>query len=426
MQNFKLFRVLPFGKFYPVSSKLPLARRGRSNWKLCVTVLQFLKPSEEMAESKVKVGVRIRPLLSKEKGQNVTFTSYDKKRYSAHVSDAWVCVYPHSTSSSLANYSVSFKGQTYTYDHVFGMELSQYELYAQTAAPMLKSFMEGYNCTIMAYGQTGSGKTFSMGTSDISHQDTENQGLISRFVTDLFGNLNTAMADGELISYKVKASYLEIYGEDVYDLLPADNLVRNGSGRVGLAVREDDAGKIFVQGLNKFPVTNVESTLDLLSSGARHRITASTAMNSESSRSHSVFTLQLEQSVRSECSGAATESAGDEEVQVLCAKLTFVDLAGSERIKRTGAEGQRLKEGIQINSGLFNLGQVINSLADEQKLKSGQAKANHVPYRNSKLTHLLKDALGGNSQTLFLACVSPAESNESETQSTLQVSGSPL
>eukprot|EP01032_Pedospumella_encystans_P004578 gene4578-5436_t len=132
-----------------------------------------------MAESRVRVGVRIRPLLPKEKGQNVTFNTYDNK-------------------------SVSFKGQTYTYDHVFGMELSQYQLYAQTAAPMLKSFMEGYNCTIMAYGQTGSGKTFSMGTSDISQQDTENQGLISRFVTDLFENLNASKADGELINFQVK------------------------------------------------------------------------------------------------------------------------------------------------------------------------------------------------------------------------------
>lgn len=142
-------------------------------------------------------------------------------------------------------------------------------------------------------------------------------------------------------------------------------------------------------------------------------ITASTAMNSGSSRSHAVFTIFLEQTIRS--------AASEDDVHSMCSKLTFVDLAGSERIKKTGAEGQRLKEGIQINSGLFNLGQVINSLADEQKLKSG-VKNVHVPYRNSKLTHLLKDALGGNSQTLFLACVSPAEANEGETYSTLTVS----
>lgn len=378
-----------------------------------------------MAESRVRVGVRIRPLLPKEKGQNVTFNTYDNKRYfvffMANLFMLGLCF--KRIFFYLYN-SVSFKGQTYTYDHVFGMELSQYQLYAQTAAPMLKSFMEGYNCTIMAYGQTGSGKTFSMGTSDISQQDTENQGLISRFVTDLFENLNASKADGDLLSYQVKASYLEIYGEDVYDLLPSESPTRNVNNRLSLSVREDENGKMFVQGQNEYAVSNAESTLELLSAGARHRITASTAMNAESSRSHSVFTLHLEQSVRSSNSNLDPATTGEEVVQVMCAKLTFVDLAGSERIKRTGAEGQRLKEGIQINSGLFNLGQVINSLADEQKIKNKTAQ--HVPYRNSKLTHLLKDALGGNSQTLFLACVSPAESNESETHSTLQVSANIL
>lgn len=136
-------------------------------------------------------------------------------------------------------------------------------------------------------------------------------------------------------------------------------------------------------------------------------------MNAGSSRSHAVFTITLVQKVKS--------SNNDEDISTnITSKLTFVDLAGSERIKRTGAEGQRMKEGIQINSGLFNLGQVINGLADDHRLKQG-AKPVHIPYRNSKLTHLLKDALGGNSQTLFLACVSPAESNESETYSTLSV-----
>ena len=151
----------------------------------------------------------------------------------------------------------------------------------------------------------------------------------------------------------------------------------------------------------------------MLSAGSRNRITASTAMNAGSSRSHAVFTVSLQQTVQS------ANSVDD--VQQMSSKLTFVDLAGSERIKRTGAEGQRLKEGIQINSGLFNLGQVINALADDQRLKQG-CKQSFVPYRNSKLTHLLRDALGGNSQTLFLACISPAESNESESYSTLSVS----
>jgi hypothetical protein len=279
---------------------------------------------------------------------------------------------------------------------------------------MLKSFLQGYNCTIMAYGQTGSGKTYSMGTSDITYQDTENQGLISRFVADLFANLNASKDEGELLSFAVKASNLEIYGEEVFDLLDSGSAAPNPLQRVSLKVRED-GGKFFVQGLKEVEVEDAEATLEMLSAGARQRITACTSMNAGSSRSHAVFTLQLEQRVRSKTTGGV----GEEDVQTLVSKLTFVDLAGSERPKRSGAKGQQLQESIQINSGLSQLGLVINSLADEQKLKNGKTNS-HVPYRDSKLTILLKDALGGNSQTLFLACVSPAESNEDETKTTLQ------
>jgi kinesin family protein 4/21/27 len=281
-------------------------------------------------------------------------------------------IYMHASDTS-----VNFKGNTYTFDHVFGMELSQSQLYAETAAPMLRSFMEGYNCTIMAYGQTGSGKTFTMGTSDMIYHDTSNQGLISRFVTDLYANLTSSIAEGRHISFQIKACYLEIYGEEVYDLLDAS---ASTSNRISLAVREDESGRIFVQGQREVTVGSAESTLEVLSSGARHRITASTAMNAGSSRSHAVFTLLLEQKIRGGASIDNSDSNPDE-IQLLSSKLTFVDLAGSERIKRTGAEGQRLKEGIQINSGLFNLGQVINALADEQKLKSGNNRSNHIPYR---------------------------------------------
>lgn len=340
----------------------------------------------------VKVGVRIRPLLSKERHQNCTLGNENHTRN-----------------------TISFKSQQYTFDHVFGMDLSQQDLYHETAAPMLKSFLEGYNVTIMAYGQTGSGKTFTMGTSELQ-EESELQGLIPRFVTDLFENLKLSKSASDLSDVtdaieserktNVLISFLEIYGEDVYDLI---GTTKTSSERPSLPVREDEMGHVFVQGQHEVQASSAHAALELLTSGTRNRITASTAMNSGSSRSHAVFTISLSQ-----------EISGSEEHDVhhMVSKLTFVDLAGSERIKRTGAEGQRLKEGIQINSGLFNLGQVINALADDQRIKQGQ-KAAHVPYRNSKLTHLLKDALGGNSQTLFLACVSPAESNESETHSTL-------
>lgn len=307
--------------------------------------------------------------------------------------------------------SIVFKGQTFTFDHVFGSDLTQGDLYERTAASMLKSFLDGYNCTIIAYGQTGSGKTYTMGTGDIHQSETSSLGLVPRFVNDLFQNLNYPEEQNDsTMTYKIKASFLEIYGEDVYDLLASSSSHLN-MARNGMPVREDENGKVFVQGQIEQEVHDPESAFEVLATGSANRITASTAMNAGSSRSHAVFTLTLEQYVK---------SSEDETVQAMTSKLTFVDLAGSERIKRTGAEGQRMKEGIQINSGLFNLGQVINALADEQKLKKGTAqKAAYVPYRNSKLTHLLKDALGGNSQTLFLACISPAESNESETHSTL-------
>eukprot|EP01038_Epipyxis_sp_PR26KG_P009810 gene9810-13201_t len=342
--------------------------------------------------SSVRVGVRVRPLLSKEQQQNTTISAFNK-------------------SDDNQNSSLTFKGLNYNFDHVFGSDLSQYQLYSETAAPMLKGFLEGYNVTIMAYGQTGSGKTYTMGTSDFNEVGIENQGLIPRFVADLFENLNSLGNDNERLSYKAKISFLEIYGEEIYDLIGSNSTRNSRDDRaLSLPVREDENGKVFVQGQTEIEVLSPESALELLCIGTRNRITASTAMNSESSRSHAVFTICLEQTVQS--------STSEDDVHRMCSKLTFVDLAGSERIKRTGAEGQRLKEGIQINSGLFNLGQVINALADDVKIKNGM-KSSHVPYRNSKLTHLLKDALGGNSQTLFLACVSPAESNESETHSTL-------
>jgi hypothetical protein len=259
-----------------------------------------------------------------------------------------------------------------------------------------------------------------MGTGDITGQEFDHQGLIPRFVNDLFENLRSPQCPEEEVSFKIKVSFLEIYGEDVYDLLStnASSNHRHDS-RVSLAVREDEQGHVFVQGQTEIDVRNASSTLEALSFGSHNRITASTNMNAGSSRSHAVFTVHLEQLIKNK-SSAGTNRDEENEVQKVTSKLTFVDLAGSERIKKTLAEGQRLKEGIQINSGLFNLGQVINSLADEQKLKNG-VKPSFVPYRNSKLTHLLKDALGGNSQTLFLACVSPAESNEAETHSTLNV-----
>jgi kinesin family protein 4/21/27 len=204
-----------------------------------------------------------------------------------------------------------------------------------------------------------------------------------------------------LLDYNMRASFLEVYGEDVFDLLDAD--------RRSLPLREDSDGGVVIAGLTSRPISNPAEALQVLHEGTMNRTTAATLMNLTSSRSHAVFTIHLTQVVR---------SRNCEEVDVTSiSKFTFVDLAGSERMKKTGAEGERAREGIKINEGLLALGNVINALADEERL--AKEKKIHVPYRQSKLTRLLQDALGGNSQTLFLACVSPSDTNASETLSTM-------
>jgi hypothetical protein len=267
-----------------------------------------------------------------------------------------------------------------------------------------------YPFQILAYGQTGSGKTFTMGSeAHIEPESSTQAGLIPRFITDFFLLMQqkkeaSDLGDGVgqfLLEYHLTASFLEVYGEDVFDLLD--------SNRRSLPLREDSDGGIVVVGLTSRPISNTSEALHVLHEGTMNRTTAATLMNLTSSRSHAVFTIDLSQVMRS--------NAGDVIDVMTTSRFTFVDLAGSERMKKTGAEGERAREGIKINEGLLALGNVINSLADEVRLTKD--KKVHVPYRQSKLTRLLQDALGGNSQTLFLACVSPSDTNASETLSTL-------
>ena len=233
-----------------------------------------------------------------------------------------------------------------------------------------------------------------------------------------------------LMDYQVSASFLEVYGEDIHDLL-------NDDSRKVLPLREKD-GDTVVVGLQEKIISSAQDALQVLHDGTLNRTTAATLMNKKSSRSHAVFTIILKKSTReykdhgsstcsSTCSGANSGTCGDQgnvdknntdmiDITTV-SRFTFVDLAGSERMKKTGAEGERAKEGIKINQGLLALGNVINALADEERLTKRENV--YVPYRQSKLTRLLQDALGGNSQTLFLACVSPSDTNASETASAL-------
>ncbi|XP_078741275.1 chromosome-associated kinesin KIF4-like, partial [Lampetra fluviatilis] len=251
-----------------------------------------------------------------------------------------------------------------------------------------------YNATVLAYGQTGSGKTFTMGGAYSGVADPHSTGVIPRAVHALFRGVQSRDA----YEFAISVSYLEIYREEIIDLLYV------GKDRPLLSVREDPKEGIKICGLTERVVASAEDMICCLEQGNLSRTVGATAMNAQSSRSHAIFTITVEQ-------------RGREDRESHCrSKLHLVDLAGSERAKRTKAEGDRLREGININRGLLALGNVISALGEEGAAR----RAHHVPYRDSRLTRLLQDSLGGNSLTLMVACVSPADSNLEETLNTLR------
>ncbi|CAM9599974.1 unnamed protein product, partial [Ectocarpus sp. 8 AP-2014] len=270
------------------------------------------------------------------------------------------------------------------------------------------AFFEGFNATILAYGQTGSGKTYTMGSASSLRIAEEEQGIIPRVITGMYDLLREALEERPNVSYSVRCQFLEIYGEEIHDLLePAGSTV---------TIREGQNGEVNVHGAKEMLVNGAEEMAMLLERGSLCRTTGSTLMNAHSSRSHAIFTVLLEQRIRPEGEvPVADERVDPDDVEIRRSKFHFVDLAGSERAKRTGASGQRFKEGVDINKGLLTLGNVISALGDDTK----RGKV-HVPYRDSKLTRMLQDSLGGNSQTLMICCVSPSESNMHETLSALR------
>lgn len=256
---------------------------------------------------------------------------------------------------------------------------------------------------------------------NVSGCDEEAHGLIPRFIADIFTTLELQRSSSttKKHSFHLTATFTEVYGEDIYDLLNPSS-----GDKKSLPLREDSSGTVTVVGLTHIPVFTVSDALSVLRQGSLHRTTAATSMNQRSSRSHAIFTLELHTNTSDGLD--ATCKVGDPtalltsslDVTASSSRFTFVDLAGSERMKKTGAEGERAREGIKINEGLLALGNVIHALS-EDRLSKTHHRTTHIPYRQSKLTRLLQDALGGNSQTLFLACVSPADINVNETLSTL-------
>lgn len=308
------------------------------------------------------------------------------------------CVSVHATEPSVSLVSE----HKFTYDHVYhGSGPSEKALYAQCVEPLVRGLLGGYNATVLAYGQTGSGKTFTMGTARDASRDFASEtssreplGVIPRVMRTLFERVAALPGD---TSVTIKVGFIEIHKEEIRDLLRPKSAV---------SLRDAPDGVTLV-GAREKEVRTIEEMATTLRDGSSARATAATGMNDRSSRSHAIFTIHVETS--SAGAGAPGEATR--------AKMHLVDLAGSERAKRTKAEGARLQEGIQINKGLLALGNVISALGDDKRRR---AKGAHVPYRDSKLTRLLQDALGGNSRTVMVACVSPADANLDETLNTLK------
>lgn len=287
------------------------------------------------------------------------------------------------------------KGQTYSFDTIFGVSTTNAEIYEEHAKDLVLSAVSGFNGTVFAYGQTSSGKTYTMQGS------ATDQGVTRLAIQDVFTSIDK-IVDREFL---VRVSYMEIYNEEINDLLAPDNRK--------LQIHESIERGIFVAGLREEIADSVEQVIAVLERGEAQRHLAETDMNVNSSRSHTIFRMVIESRDKSHDSTQDSDPSAQDAVRV--SALNLVDLAGSERISKTGAEGVRLREGAHINKSLTTLGMVINKLSE-----GGGKQGAHVPYRDSKLTRILQSALGGNARTSIICTINPDEIHIDETRGTLQ------
>ncbi|KAI1337632.1 kinesin-domain-containing protein [Xylariaceae sp. FL0016] len=387
---------------------------------------------EDGGRTAVKVAVRVRPPLKP------TDPGFDliPQRFQRSMVDT--------TSRTSISIDAPQGKKVFVFDRVFSPDTTQEGVwdYLQES---VGAFLQGYNVSLLAYGQSGAGKSFTMGTSGPSEQgDLDSMGVVPRAATALFEKLDgsnpTPKANRSSMSHlrtparysmqsatprgdkswTLKATYVEIYNEQLRDLLLPDHTPPHE--RSAVTIREDKNGNILLTGLRQMDINSVDDLMNALNFGSTIRQTDATAINAKSSRSHAVFSLnlvqrkhQLQQTTAKEkrMSVPIEAMTGHESWVTTDSKLHFVDLAGSERLKNTGAQGERAREGISINAGLAALGKVISQLSSRQS-------GSHVSYRDSKLTRLLQDSLGGNAITYMIACVTPAEFHLSETLNTVQ------
>uniref|UniRef100_A0A673TZL7 Kinesin family member 27 n=1 Tax=Suricata suricatta TaxID=37032 RepID=A0A673TZL7_SURSU len=333
-----------------------------------------------MEEIPVKVAVRIRPLLCKEV---------------LHNHQVCVRVIPNTQQIIIG------RDRVFTFDFVFGKNSTQDEVYNTCIKPLVSSLIEGYNATVFAYGQTGSGKTYTIGGGHVASVVEGQKGIIPRAIEEIFQNIS----ENSSIDFNIKVSYIEVYKEDLRDLLELETSMKD------LHIREDEKGNTVIVGVKECHVENADEVMSLLEMGNAARHTGSTQMNEHSSRSHAIFTISI---CQVEKSTEATEDGSWYSRRHIVSKFHFVDLAGSEKATKTRNTGERFKESIQINSGLLALGNVISALGDPRR------KSSHIPYRDAKITRLLKDSLGGSAKTVMITCVSPSSSDFDESLNSLK------
>ncbi|XP_045402125.1 kinesin-like protein KIF1B isoform X1 [Lemur catta] len=340
-----------------------------------------------MSGASVKVAVRVRPFNSRE-------TSKESKCIIQMQGNSTSIINPKNPKEAPKSFSFDYSYWSHTSpeDPCFA---SQNRVYNDIGKEMLLHAFEGYNVCIFAYGQTGAGKSYTM----MGKQEESQAGIIPQLCEELFEKINDNC--NEEMSYSVEVSYMEIYCERVRDLL-------NPKNKGNLRVREHPLLGPYVEDLSKLAVTSYTDIADLMDAGNKARTVAATNMNETSSRSHAVFTIVFTQKKHDSETNLSTEKVS---------KISLVDLAGSERADSTGAKGTRLKEGANINKSLTTLGKVISALAEVSKKKK---KTDFIPYRDSVLTWLLRENLGGNSRTAMVAALSPADINYDETLSTLR------
>ncbi|XP_060968909.1 kinesin-like protein KIN-5B [Cannabis sativa] len=336
-------------------------------------------------EVNVQVLLRCRPLSDEEAKSNV------QRVISCNEQKKEVTVL-----QNVANKQID---RLFTFDKVFGPKSQQRSIYDQAISPIVNEVLEGFNCTVFAYGQTGTGKTYTMegGIKNKGGDLSAEAGVIPRAVRQIFETLEAQNAD-----YSVKVTFLELYNEDITDLLASDDTSRcpEDKQKKPISLMEDGRGCVVVRGLEEEAVYSVSEIYNLLERGSAKRRTADTLLNKHSSRSHSVFSITVH---------IKEATIGDEEL-IKCGKLNLVDLAGSENISRSGAREGRAREAGEINKSLLTLGRVINALVEH---------SSHIPYRDSKLTRLLRDSLGGKTKTCIIATISPSAHSLEETLSTL-------